>query len=71
MDSHLTLILINIFLITISLSWFYFYIMSMIRAIMDFNDEILSMVQKQQGIENQTEYHGKTLYDYIKKEEEE
>ena len=71
MDSHLTLLLINIFLITISLSWFYFYIMSMIRAIMDFNDEILSMVQKQQGIENQTEYHGKTLYDYIKKEEEE
>jgi len=70
MDSHLTLILINIFLITISLSWFYFYIMSMIRAIMDFNDELLTMVQKQRGIENPTEYHGKTLYDYIKKEEE-
>lgn len=69
MDSHLTLLLINIFLITISLSWFYFYIMSMIRAIMDFNDELLTMVQKQQGIENPTEYHGKTLYDYIKKEE--
>ena len=69
MDSHLTLLLINIFLITISLSWFYFYIMSMIRAIMDFNDKILTMVQKQQGIENPTEYHGKTLYDYIKKEE--
>ena len=70
MDSNLTLILINIFLITISLSWFYFYIMSMIRAIMDFNDELLTMVQKQRGIENPTEYHGKTLYDYIKKEEE-
>ena len=70
MDSHLTLILINIFLITISLSWFYFYIMSMIRAIMDFNDELLTIVQKQRGIENPTEYHGKTLYDYIKKEEE-
>ena len=69
MDSHLTLLLINIFLITISLSWFYFYIMSMIRAIMDFNDELLTMVQKQQGIENPTEYHGKTLYDYIKKVE--
>jgi hypothetical protein len=69
MDSHLTLLLINIFLITISLSWFYFYIMSMIRPIMDFNDKILTMVQKQQGIENPTEYHGKTLYDYIKKEE--
>ena len=69
MDSHLTLLLINIFLITIFLSWFYFYIMSMIRAIMDFNDELLTMVQKQQGIENPTEYHGKTLYDYIKKVE--
>ena len=69
MDSHLTLLLINIFLITISLSWFYFYIMSMIRPIMDFNYKILTMVQKQQGIENPTEYHGKTLYDYIKKEE--
>jgi|TARA_R110000751_G_scaffold122492_1_gene223119 hypothetical protein len=44
--------------------------MSMIRAIMDFNDELLTMVQKQRGIENPTEYHGKTLYDYIKKEEE-
>ena len=53
--------------------WFYVYFMSMIRAIMDFNDKLLCMVQKQWDDVIVTEPQGKTLYDYfneLKKEEE-
>jgi hypothetical protein len=74
MDSHLTLLFVNIFVITVCFGWFYFYFMSMIRAIMDFNDEILLMVQKQRVDELPSlESNGKTLYDYfdeVKSEEE-
>jgi hypothetical protein len=73
METYIWLSLLNLLVVGFFLSWFFFYFMSMISAIMEFNDTLLIMVQKQQGIDNPTEHHGKTLYDYfneLKTEEE-
>ena len=74
MESYIALSLLNFFVVGVFLVWFYIYFMSMIRAIMDFNDKLLGMVQvKETGWGGVTEHQGKTLYDYftdMKKEEE-
>jgi|TARA_R110001606_G_scaffold380640_1_gene541281 hypothetical protein len=41
----------------IILIWFYFYFFTMIRAIMDFNDEILAMVSTQKKNDEGLDYN--------------